>query len=148
MGGINQAARGGVAAAGLFGWGGHGFDGSYEFDRRRPGWDRPIHQLLVETGVTIVFHGHDHVFAREELDGVVYLLIPQPGLDRYGAPRLVEGGYERGALVGGPGHVRVTVSRESALVELVQTRLAGIEEGNGRVTYSFRVAARRIEERP
>lgn len=148
VGGINQAARGGVAAAGLFEWGGHGFDGSYEFDRRRPGWDRPIHQLLVETGVTIVFHGHDHVFAREELDGIVYLLVPQPGLDRYSLPRVVEGGYENGALVGGPGHVRVTVSRESALVELVRARLAGIEEGNGRVTYSFRIAARRMEERP
>ena len=78
----------------------------------------------------------------------MYLLVPQPGLERYSLPRLVEGGYANGALVGGPGHVRVTVSRESALVELVQARLAGIEEGNGRVTYSFRVAARRMEERP
>ena len=141
VGGVNQAARGGAAAARLFEWGGHGLDGTYAFDDRRPGWDKPIHQLLVETGVTIVFHGHDHVFARESLDDIVYLLVPQPGLDRYGLPRAVEGGYERGDMIGGPGHVRVTVSPEAALVELVQARLAG-EPGNGRSTYSFRVPAR------
>ena len=140
VGGINQAARGGVSAAGLFEWGGHGFDGAYEFDDRRPGWGKPIHRLLVETGVSILFHGHDHVFAREELDGVIYQLVPQPGLDRYGAPRTVAGGYENGEVIGGPGHVRVTVSSDEALVELIQTRREGVEAGNGRTTYSYRVA--------
>ncbi len=139
VGGIDQAARGGVAAAGLFEWGGRGFDGAYAFDERRPGWGKPIHQLLVETGVNIVFHGHDHVFAKEELDGVVYLLVPQPGLDRYGAPRAVGGDYARGDVIGGPGHVRVTVSPQAVLVELVQSRLEGVEEGNGRTVYSFRL---------
>ena len=140
VGGINQAARGGVSAAGLFEWGGRSLEGAYEFDDRRPGWGQPIHQLLVETGVTIVFHGHDHVFAKEDLDGIVHLLVPQPGLDRYGPPRVVDGQYEHGDVVGGPGHVRVTVSPEAALVELVQSRREGVEGGNGRTTYSFGAA--------
>lgn len=139
VGGINQAARGGAAAAGLFEWGGRSLSGAREFEGRRPGWGKPIHQMLVETGVDIVFHGHDHVFAREELDGIVYLLVPQPGLDRYGAPRDIFGVYERANVVGGPGHLRVTVSPEAAMVELVQSRLEGVEDGNGRTAYSFRV---------
>ena len=142
VGGINQAARGGVSAAGLFEWGGKGLDGDYEFDGRRPGWEQPIHQLLVDTGVTIVFHGHDHVFAKEELDGIVYLLVPQPGLDRYSAPRSVEGGYENADVVGGPGHVRVSVSADTALVELVQTRRAGTEHGNGQTVYTYEARSR------
>ncbi len=139
VGGINQAARGGVSAAGLFEWGGHSLDGKHEFNDRRPGWGKPIHRLLVETGVSILFHGHDHVFAKEELDGVIYQLVPQPGLDRYGAPRTVDGRYENGDVIGGPGHLRVTVSSDEALVELVQTRREGIESGNGLTTYSYRV---------
>lgn len=139
VGGVNQAARGGAAAAGLFEWGGRSLQGAYEFDRRRPGWGKPIHQMLVEAGVDVVFHGHDHVFAREVLDGIVYLLVPQPGLDRYGVPRDINGLYEHADVVGGPGHVRVTVSPDAAIVELVQSRLGGVEGTNGRTAYSFRV---------
>ena len=142
VGGINQAARGGVSAAGLFEWGGQGLGGNYEFDDRRPGWEQPIHQLLVDTGVTIVFHGHDHVFAKEELDGIVYLLVPQPGLDRYSAPRSLDGDYGDADVVGGPGHVRVSVSPEAALVELVQTRREGTEHGNGKTVYAFQAHPR------
>ncbi len=38
----------------------------------------PIHQLMVDNGVTIFFHGHDHIYAMEELDGIVYLECPKP----------------------------------------------------------------------
>ena len=145
VGGVNQAARGGAAAAGLFEWGGRSLNGEYQFGERRPGWGKPIHQMLVDAGVDIVFHGHDHVFAREELDGVTYLLVPQPGLDRYGAPRDIEGLYEHADVVGGPGHVRVTVSPEAAFVELVQSRLDGAEDG--RTAYSFRVPPGPMGER-
>ena len=37
------------------------------------------HQLLVDNNVTAFFHGHDHLFARQELNGVVYQACPQPG---------------------------------------------------------------------
>jgi hypothetical protein len=58
--------RGGASVAGYFEWGGKNADGSSGFSDKRPveeGWSAPIHQLLVENGVTIVFHGHDHLFA-------------------------------------------------------------------------------------
>ncbi|HMV46563.1 MAG TPA: hypothetical protein PLD20_05060 [Blastocatellia bacterium] len=62
----------------------------------RPGWELPIHQLLVKHKVSAVFHGHDHLFAKEELDGIVYQEVSQPGHpprlrfqdDCYNSPRL------------------------------------------------------------
>ena len=47
-------------------------DGSDGFRQNRPGWEMPIHELFVKHGVNIVFHGHDHLFVREELDGIIY----------------------------------------------------------------------------
>ena len=142
VGGLNQAARGGAKAARLFEWGGRGLSGSYEFDDMRPRWSMPIHRLLVETGVSVVFHGHDHAFAREELDGIAYVLVPQPGLDRYQAPREIDESYPDADIVGGPGHVRVSVDPDAALVELIQTRLGGAGAGNGRTAYSFEIRPR------
>ncbi len=87
VGAGGQPIRGGVEAARYNEWGGRNADGTEGFREHRPGWDMPIHQLLTEQGVSIVFHGHDHMFAREELDGVVYQLVPQPGNPRTGVPR-------------------------------------------------------------
>ena len=145
VGGANHEARGGVTAAVMYEWGGRGVDGTYEFSERRPGWAQPIHKLLADTGVTAVFHGHDHVFAREALDGIAYILVPQPGLDRYGAPRDITATYPDAEVVGGPGHLRVTVAAEAALVELVQTRLEGGDLDNGRMVRSFRLDPRCME---
>jgi hypothetical protein len=39
--------------------------------------------MMVANGVTIFFHGHDHQFAREELDGLVYVGLPHPAKARY-----------------------------------------------------------------
>jgi hypothetical protein len=74
--------RGGIEQAGLFEWGGKDKRGVSAFAEKRPGWERPIHDLMVKTGVTILFQGHDHLYARQELDGVVYplrLFSPQNG---------------------------------------------------------------------
>ena len=76
-GGSNPVyGRGGIGAASYFEWGGKNADGTWGWDTHRPasaGWDVPIHQLMVENGVDVYFHGHDHIYAREELDGIVYL---------------------------------------------------------------------------
>lgn len=144
VGGMNQAARGGIGAAPLYEWGGHDPDGTFRFEERRPGWSKPIHQLLSDTGVSIVFHGHDHFYAKEDLDGVVYQLVPQPGLDRYGPPREAASLYPAGEVVGGPGHLRVTVGTESALVELVQARRGSSSEGESRIAHSYEVRPRCI----
>ena len=44
----------------------------------RPGWPAPIHQLLVQHRVSAVFHGHDHLYVNQQLDGIVYQEVPQP----------------------------------------------------------------------
>ena len=146
VGGANHEARGGVTAAVLFEWGGRAPDGTHDFNERRPDWAQPIHALLADTGVTAVFHGHDHVFAREDLDGIAYVLVPQPGLDRFRSPRDISATYPGPVVIGGPGHVRVTVSPQAAVVDLVQTRLGNTDQGNGRIVHTFRLAPICIED--
>ncbi len=74
-GGTNEYGRGGAMAADSYEWG-----GAAEFAEKRPGWGRPVHRVLADTGVTAFIHGHDHVFAFETpKDGVAYLTAPQPG---------------------------------------------------------------------
>ncbi len=70
--------RGGVEVARLWEWGGENTEGEDEFAKQRPGWEMPIHDLLVKHGVSIVFHGHDHLFIKQDLDGIVYQEVPQP----------------------------------------------------------------------
>ncbi len=85
-----EEQRGGIEAARYCEWGGKNLDGTDGFKDNRYGWAMPIHQLLVENNVSIVFHGHDHFFAKQEMDGVVYQLIPQPGHHGQGAVRSAE----------------------------------------------------------
>ena len=82
VGGLDDSGRGGSEAAVLYEWGGKGKEGKDEFKAKRPGWEMPIHQLLVKHKVLVVFHGHDHFFAKQDLDDVVYLMIPQQGAPR------------------------------------------------------------------
>jgi hypothetical protein len=63
--------------------GGKNQNGTWEFAEKRPGWRLPIHQLMVKNGVTIFFQGHDHLFARQELDGVIYQETPNPADNTY-----------------------------------------------------------------
>lgn len=134
--------RGGAAMAKLYEWGGYNQDGAtWAFNTQRPAWPLPIHQLMAANHVTIFFHGHDHLFAKENMDGVVYQELPQPAdyetdgtppdnVDAYPAPAV---SFTNG------GHVRVTVSPTSATVEYVRTQVAGDGVANGRVSYSYDV---------
>ncbi|MFC1597427.1 hypothetical protein ACFL5Q_05755 [Planctomycetota bacterium] len=134
-----------MEAARFFEWGGRGLDGRYEFDARRRGWEKPIHQLLVDNKVSVVFHGHDHFFAKQELDGIVYQLVPQPGHDRYGSVRSArEYGYVEGEILAGSGHLRVSVSPQEAVVDFILSVLPEDERGsqrNAAVAYSYSIAA-------
>jgi hypothetical protein len=49
VGGATPQGRGGSEAAPFGEWGGKNADGSDGFKEHRPGWDAPIHQLLVRT---------------------------------------------------------------------------------------------------
>jgi len=123
VGGADNKGRGGAEAAPFYEWGGRNQDGSDGFKSNRPGWPAPIHQLLVENKVRIVFHGHDHFYAKQDLDGVVYQEVPQPGYPGNGkAPRAAEEyGYRSGTILGGSGHLRVTVSPLTTTVTYVQS---------------------------
>lgn len=120
VGGLGRATRGGVEAAPYFEWGGRNADGSDGFAVRRPGWPMPIHALLVKHRVSAVFHGHDHLYARQELDGVCYQCVPQPGNLPRGNRADGEYGYRAGTRAPGSGHLRVSVSPDAAQVEFIR----------------------------
>ena len=142
VGGLDKDGRGGIEAAGYFEWGGYNPDGSYGFDSRRSGWEKPIHQVLAENGVDVFFHGHDHFFAKQELDGVIYQLVPQPGNPGSKDFRLPgEYGYKEGVFLPSPGHIRVSVSPDRAVIEYVASstgQRAG-KADNGTVAYSYSI---------
>jgi hypothetical protein len=97
----------------------------------------PIHQLLVANHANAVFHGHDHLFVHQELDGIIYQEIPQPGSARADSTdSAADYGYLSGDILGGPGHLRVTVSPEQVTVDYVRSYL---DEKNGQVDYSYTI---------
>ena len=120
----DQAARGGIEVAAFNEWGGKNSDGSDGFKAHRPGWPEPIHKLLLRHHVTAVFKAHDNFYARQELDGIIYLMIPQPsfaGNDRI--RDLDTYGYKQGVFLGNSGHVRVTVTPDHVTLDYVRALL-------------------------
>lgn len=118
----DQAARGGVEIAAFNEWGGKSVDGTQGFKQYRPGWDAPVHELLVRNDVAAVFKAHDNFYARQELDGILYLMVPQPSFAGNNRIRDLETyGYKRGTFLGNSGHVRVSVSPGKAGVEYVKS---------------------------
>jgi len=110
--------RGGIEQAGLFEWGGKDKRGVDRFAEMRPGWAMPIHRLFVNTGVTIFFQGHDHIFARQVLDGVVYQTLPDPANPNYVMNNAEA--YRSGDKMPGSGYLRVTVDPARVTVEYVR----------------------------
>jgi hypothetical protein len=142
--GTTGNGRGGAEAAMMYEWGGQNADGSWGFDTYRPGWGKPIQQLLVDNKVTAFFHGHDHVYAYQQLNGVVYQDCPQPGAinDKNSG---AEYGYKDGVILSSSGHIRVTVSDSSVKVDYVKTYMPGEASAghqNGEVAYSYTIKAK------
>jgi predicted phosphodiesterase len=146
VGGNGKDSRGGAEAAPFFEWGGRNPDGTQGFKDKRPGWPMPIHDLLVKNHVNVVFHGHDHLFVKQDLDGIVYQEVPQPGYPRYDNTRSAEEyGYRSGILLPSPGHLRVEVTPERAKVDYVRSVLPSRESGsltNGAVSASYEIKPR------
>jgi len=143
VGGRDREVRGGAAIAPLMEWGGRNADGSNGFRDHRPGWAMPIHDLLKAHGVRAVFHGHDHLFATEVLDGIVYQAVPQPGHPRANARSAGEYGYS-GEIREGSGHLRLRFGPGKAEVEFVRSVLAGSDGRgitNGQVVHRYRLEA-------
>lgn len=120
VGGFDKNGRGGIEAAPFFEWGGHEKDGADTFAAKRPGWEKPIHSLLVENRVTMVFHGHDHFFARQELDGIVYQLVPQPAQRNQDSTHALEYGYQAGDFLPNSGYLRVQVGGKGVTVDYMR----------------------------
>jgi hypothetical protein len=126
VGGSGREARGGAEASAFFEWGGANPDRSPGFAAHRAGWPMPIHDLLLAHHVSAVFHGHDHLYVRQERDGLIYQEVPQPSHARGDATGSAkEYGYLSGTVLGSSGHLRVTVSPAGATVDYVKSRLTG-----------------------
>lgn len=113
--------RGGAEAVQFFEMGGKNADSTEGFATNRPGWGKTIHQVLVDNKVAIYFHGHDHFYAKQQRDGVIYQECPQPSLPNYtNINNAAKFGYVTGKILPNAGHVRVTVSPTKAFVEYVR----------------------------
>ena len=132
--------RGGIERATRYEWGGYTDDGVWEFDEQRPDWDLPIHQLMVENGVTIFFQAHDHIFARQELDGVVYQSVPNPADGTYEGRN--KNAYLSGDILDSSGYLHVTVTRDEVTVDYVRSWMPQDENGDrrhGEIAFSYSV---------
>jgi hypothetical protein len=137
--------RGGAMAAPYFEWGGNNTNGTWGFNTNRPGWQTPIHQLMVANGVSAFFHGHDHQFVHEVRDGIVYQLVPTAGMTGSGFNLYTNSPYvmTEGGILGNlpnAGHLRVTVSPGETTVEYVRSAVSG-DTGvtNRQVSYSYTI---------
>jgi hypothetical protein len=154
--GINPYGRGGIDAAKFsvagrpsFEWGGEDSTGEFVFHQKRPGWTHgPIHDLMADLGVDLFFHGHDHCFVREELDGITYQTCPSPADPTYHDGLCLPYFYSTGRMIYNSGHLRVTVSPDSITVEYVRSVLPEDEPlavddrtvRNGDVFYSYTIS--------
>src|SRR5690606_4494487 len=109
--------RGGIELAKLYEWGGYSPNGSYDFTTKRPNWDLPIHELMAKYDVTIFFQGHDHLFAKQELDGVIYQAVPNPADNTYTA--FNSDAYKSGTILPNSGFLNVTVSSNQVKVDYI-----------------------------
>lgn len=137
--------RGGVITAKSFEWGGNsGNTGTnYQFDTYRPGWGKPIHQLMRDNGVKIFFQGHDHLYAVEKLDGLVYQEVPMPSDSTYRIGMTDNGDAYTDVKMEGTGHLRVTVTPTCVTVDFVRAYMPkDVRPGvrtNGEIAHTYKV---------
>lgn len=134
--------RGGVEIARLYEWGGQNPNGTSGFESRRPNWASPIHNLLAANHVTIFFQGHDHIWARGTLDGVIYQTLPEPANPNYAL--LNADAYTSSQSLPNSGYARVTVSPSDVKVEYVRVWLPADEAADkksGSVATSYKITA-------
>lgn len=142
VGGKSSDARGGAEYADFFEMGGQNSDSTWGFPGNRPGWTKPIHQLMVENNVTIFFHGHDHFFGKQDKDGMVYQEVPQPSNKNINNLSAAQYGYVNGILLPGRGYVLVNITDSTAKVDYVKTYLPNEETAghtNGEIAYTYTI---------
>lgn len=132
-------SRGAAFIAKQYEW---GSTNAADFAANRPGWDLPIHQLMVKNKVNMLIQGHDHLFAREELDGIIYQEVPMPGDSSYTLGMIANAGAYGGIKSAGSGHLKITVSPEQVNVDYVlavlpQDETSEVKNGKTAVSYAF-----------
>lgn len=143
---VSGEGRGGILQAKKFEWGGYDNDGiSYEFVKNRPDMEKPIHQLFVDNKVNIFFQGHDHLFALENMDGIIYQEVPMPSDSTYEIGMLANADAYVSDTVGGTGHLKVTVNPDNVKVDFIRAwlpkdTLTGVHK-NREVAFSYTVEA-------
>lgn len=135
---VMGSGRGGIEIARDYEWGGNNGNGSWGFPARRPSWPMPVHQLMAANRVTVFFQAHDHLFVREELDGVVYQSLPNPADPTYTA--FNADAYKSGIVHPNSGFVKVTVSPAQVKVEYVRQWLAKDERPPAQVSGTVQLA--------
>jgi hypothetical protein len=143
IGGVDAGyVRGGAEAAAYFEWGGRNGDGTAGFAAHRNAADfgtEPIHQLMVNYGVSAYFHGHDHQYVYETRDGIVYQEVPSPSLSGSGFSGIYtegdHGTYNTIKILPNSGHLLVTVTPDHATVDYVSSTSTA-----GTVNYSYNIA--------
>jgi hypothetical protein len=137
------SGRGGVDEADLYEWGGQGKRGEGSFKEKRPGWELPIHQLMVKHKVNVFFQGHDHLYCKQEKDGIVYQEVPMPSDHGYIAYN--EDRYQSGTKLPSSGYLRVSVSPQQTKVEYVRCFLPKDETKDvrhGMIAHAYEVKPR------
>ena len=130
---VMGTGRGGIELATKFEWGGLSNMGTWDFAANRPTWASPIHQMMAANKVTIFFQGHDHIWVRQQLDGVIYQTLPEPADPFYTL-------YNSDAFLSGDkfpntGYTRVIVSPSTVKVDYIRTCLPA-DEGAGKISGS------------
>ena len=115
--------------------------GSCALAAKHPDWSsaESIHRLFLDNGVDIFFHGHDYIYDREEVDGMIYQECPfpayagnMPGFGTYtnDPPKTI--------VMPNSGHLRVAVSPEKVTVDYVRSFLPG-DGTNGHIEYGYSI---------
>ena len=150
---VRNYGRGGIEYAkfkvkqnATYEWGGEDQQGNNVWSQKRPGWKHgALHDMLEAQGVTALFHGHDHGFAHQTLDGIHYIECPTiSGVSVF--QRLYDEGflkaadYENGITMGNNGYIRVRVNPEKILIEYIGT-IRDVDEAiqgykNGEIRYA------------
>ena len=142
VGGSGTDGRGGSEFVDFYEMGGRNTDSTWGFDKYRIGWGKSIHSMLMENNATIYFHGHDHFYAKQDKDGIVYQEVPQPSLKTYTTNPAAQYGYVNGVIIPSRGYLLVTVSDTTTKVEYIRTYLPSEENAqrhNRDVSHSYTI---------
>ena len=142
VGGYGNDGRGGSEYAGFYEQGGENTDLTWGFSQNRPGWQKTVHELMVENNADIFFHGHDHCYAKQDMDGMVYQEVPQPSSRNITNFTGSQYGYVNGTLLPSRGFLLVTVTDSTARIDYVKTFLPNEETGghvNGEIADSYTI---------